>query len=318
MSWSRYRRTDGLSSDNVQGFFEDREGNVWALTSSGMDMFRDSLVTTYAAPEGLGPAAAGVLASKDGTIWVANNGTLDRLTNGHIASIGRGHGLPGVQVTSLLEDAAGNIWVGVDDALYVFKDGKFRHVPAPGGERLGMVSGMTEDIDGDIWAACAGKSRQLVRIRDFQVRERFPAPQTPFGHVLAPHPHGGIWISTTENWDLLHFRDGRFKRFALNLSSVPVFHFHPAPDGSAVVASVDGLVVVRDGKVQRMTTANGLPCDSVISAIADKEKRWWLFTDCGVVEFPDSELQRWWDNPETVVQPRVFDVRDGARPQGRP
>ena len=33
---------------------------------------------------------------------------------------------------------------------------------------------------------------------------------------------------------------------------------------------------MRQGKVQRMTTKNGLPCNSVISFIKDKEKRWWL------------------------------------------
>jgi signal transduction histidine kinase len=63
-----------------------------------------------------------------------------------------------------------------------------------------------------------------------------------------------------------------------------------------------------------MAKRNGLPCDWVSSAVEDKQKHWWLFTDCGVVEFADSELQRWWANPEAVVQTRVFDALDGARP----
>ena len=67
-----------------------------------------------------------------------------------------------------------------------------------------------------------------------------------------------------------------------------------------------------------MTKKNGLPCDSVISFIEDNAKRWWLYTACGVVELPDSELQRWWANPEAVVQTHVDDVLDGARPQGGP
>jgi signal transduction histidine kinase len=67
-----------------------------------------------------------------------------------------------------------------------------------------------------------------------------------------------------------------------------------------------------------MTTKNGLPCNSVISFMQDNENRWWLHTGCGVVEFPDSELQHWRDNPETIVQTRVFDVLDGARPTGWP
>ena len=89
-------------------------------------------------------------------------------------------------------------------------------------------------------------------------------------------------------------------------------------DGSVLAASENGLVEWRQGKVQRMTTKNGLPCNSVISFMEDKENRWWLHTGCGVVEFPDSEFQRWRANPETIVQIRVYDVLDGARPTGWP
>ena len=318
MSWSTYGRTDGLSNDSVEDLFEDRDGMLWVPTPSGIDSFRNPRITTFSALEGLGPAAAGVLVSKDGAIWVANNGSLDRIANGRVSSIRQGNGLPGVQVTSLLEDSAGNMWVGVDERLYLFKDGQFRHLPGPGGEPLGMVSGMTEDIDGNIWAECVGRTRQLIRIRDSEVREGFPAPRTPFGHALAPDPNGGIWISTTENGDLLHFRDGVFTRFPLNLSNVPVFHIAAGDDGSVLVPTVDGLVAVRRGQVKRMTTKNGLPCNPVVSLKQDKGKRWWLFTDCGVVHLADSELQRWWNDPDTIVQTRVFDVLDGARPQGRP
>ena len=66
-----------------------------------------------------------------------------------------------------------------------------------------------------------------------------------------------------------------------------------------------------------MTTKNGLPCDFIITFIEDKEKRWWLYTRCGVVELSDSELQRWWANPEAIVQNRVYDTFDGAQPNVR-
>jgi hypothetical protein len=36
---------------------------------------------------------------------------------------------------------------------------------------------------------------------------------------------------------------------------------------------------------------------------------WWSF---------DSELQRWWADPEAVLRTRVYDVLDGARPSARP
>ena len=311
-----YDHTNGLSGDSVWALFEDREGIVWAGTTSGIDSFRDPRVTTFSQLEGLGKdLPAGILASRDGTIWVANAGSLDHIVNGNISSIRAGKGLPGNQVTRLLEDRAGNLWVGVDDGLYLFKNGRFRRLPEPNHQPLGMVIGLIEDIDGNVWAECAGNPRKLLRIRDFQVREVFPAPQVPPAWMLAPNPQGGIWIATRKG-DLVLFRRGALQSFPLNPNGK-----NPAPhkiaaqaDGSVLGAFDDGLVGFREDKVQRMTTKNGLPCDFIISFIQDKEKRWWLYTRCGVVEFSDSELQRWWTNPDTIVQNRVYDTFDGAQP----
>ncbi len=310
-----YGHTDGLSGDSVWDFFEDREGIVWAGTTSGIDSFRDPAVTTFSALQGLGKdLAAGILASRDGTVWVANDGSLDRIKNGTVSSIRRSDGLPGNQVAAMLEDHAGNLWVGVDDGLYLFKDGRFRRVPEPDHQPLGMVIAMTEDIDGNVWAACASQPSKLVRIRDFQVREVLPPAQVPPGK-LAPDPHGGIWILRGKG-DLLLFRNGILgKKATLDPRSSSLNRQIVAEaDGSVLVGTENGLVGWRNDKVQRMTTKNGLPCDFVLAFTQDKEKRWWLYTRCGVVEFSDAELQHWWADPGAIVQNRLYDAFDGAQP----
>ncbi len=310
-----YDHTNGLSGDSVWALFEDREGIVWAGTTSGIDSFRDPRVATFSPTEGLPKdLAAGILASRDGTIWVGNAGSLDHIVDGSVFSIRAGKGLPGEQVTSMLEDHAGNMWVGVDDALYLFKDGHFRRLPEENHQPLGMVVGLTEDADGNIWAACKGHPRKLIRIRDFQIREVFPEPDFPPTQIAADQ-HGGIWMSTTKG-DMVLFRNSVVEtKFPLDPGGYPItFQIIPAPDGSVLAGSEHGLVGWRAGKVQRMTTKNGLPCDSIITFIEDKEKRWWLYTRCGVVDLSDFELQKWWANPNAIVQNRLYDTFDGAQP----
>ena len=121
---------------------------------------------------------------------------------------------------------------------------------------------------------------------------------------------------STIKGDMVRFRNGVVEtKFPLDPGGYPItFQIIPAPDGSVLAGSEHGLVGWRAGKVQRMTTKNGLPCDSIITFIEDKEKRWWLYTRCGVVELSDSELEKWWANPDAIVQNRLYDTFDGAQP----
>ena len=304
-SVEHYGQAEGLSGDDVQALYEDREGILWVTTTNGIDSFRDAAITTFSKSEGLAnDEALGVLASRDGAIWVANKESLDHIDkDGAVSSIRWGRGLPGDQVSAMLEDRAGNLWMGVYDGLYLFKNGRFQRIPEPGQQPLGLVQSMTEDKDGNIWAVCSGESRKLIRIRDFQIREEFSTSQIPMGRI-APDPHGGIWIGPRSGGSLVLFRDGVQKSFATGSpANLSTNHLSVQADGSVLAAFDDGLVELRQGQVQRMTTKNGLPCNAVYSFIEDKEKRWWLLAECGVVELSDAELQRWWANPRPSCEP---------------
>ena len=309
-----YGRAEGLSGDNVDNLLEDREGIVWATTQNGIDSFREPRVTTFSALEGLGPdAAIGVLASKDGSVWVANGNSLDHIEkNGTVSSIRWGQGLPGDQVSAMLEDHAGNLWIGVGDDLYLLKNGHFRRIPESDHQLLGIISRMTEDVDGNIWAQCSGKTRKTIRIRDFKIREEFSNSQLPVGRIAAD-PHGGIWIGRPK--ELLLFRHGELQAFPIETAEIN--HLIVQADSSVLVAVDDGLAGLRRGKFQRMTAKNGLPCNEVFSLVEDTQKRWWAYTDRGVVEFADSELQRWWANPDAIIRTKLYDALDGARPGRR-
>ena len=66
--------------------------------------------------------------------------------------------------------------------------------------------------------------------------------------------------------------------------------------------------------VSGLTTRNGLPCDGIIGLNWDVSGALWLFTEYGLARIDGSEIQRWWNQPATVVHPLVFDASAGVQP----
>src|SRR5216683_2702893 len=287
---------DGLSSDSVYQFYEDHEGNLWVATPKGIDCFRDVRVATFSTREGLAtPEVDSVFATQDGTVWIGGVDAFDAIhQDGVSSSVQTGKGLPGHQVTSLLEDHAGRFWVGVDNRMSIYKNGKFRRIDRPDGSPIGVVSGMTEDVDNNIWVEAYGPPRTLLRIKDLKVQEEFLLPQMPAARKVAADPKGGIWLGLM-NGDLARYWHGKTEIFSFKQGEDSrVNQLVVNSDGSVLGATALGLVGWREGKQQTLTVRNGLPCDAVNAFSEDSHRALWLYTQCGLVEIAGTEMQRWW------------------------
>jgi hypothetical protein len=75
------------------------------------------------------------------------------------------------------------------------------------------------------------------------------------------------------------------------------------------------MIAWRDGKQQTLTEGNGLPCDAVYAFVKDSLGTLWLYAQCGLIGIADTELQKWWKNPDAILQVKVLDAQDGALPE---
>jgi len=303
--------TDGLSSDYIYKLFEDQEGNVWAATNKGIDSFRDLRIVSFSTTEGLNTEEVdSVFASRDGGVWIGGPSSMDLLRNGRISSILAERGLSG-GATSFFEDHASRLWVGIDETLRVYENGKLREITRKNGSPTGMVYSITEDTDSNIWVEGAGP---LIRIRYFKVEEEYPSAQVPSALRVVADPKKGVWLGLT-NGDLARYQDGRVETFHFqHPSKTRVQQLTVNPDGSVLGATGDGLVGWRNGKQATLTKQNGIPCDTAYASILDDRGNLWIYMQCGLVEINKEELQTWWEHPGAKVQPRMFDVFDGAQP----
>jgi signal transduction histidine kinase/ligand-binding sensor domain-containing protein len=310
---------DGLSGDTVLGLCEDKEGNVWVATTNGIDRFSEMSISSFSIREGItSEEVDSIIASKDGGILIGGPGSLQHLGPAGLTSVLAGKDLLGQQVTSLFEDHNGLLWVGIDDGLRVYEGQRFRRINRRDGTPTGMIVGITEDTDHNIWVESKGPGRPLIRIHNLEIKEEFPSPTMPAARRVEEDHGGGLWLGLM-NGDLAHYQHGRIETFPFqHVPDSRVEQVTVNPDGSVLGAAAFGLIGWRDGKQLTLTTRNGLPCDSVYSFASDDHSNLWLYTQCGLVEITKQDVQKWWENPGVMLQPKLFDALDGAQTDWAP
>jgi PAS domain S-box-containing protein len=314
-----FASADGLSSDSAQNLLEDKEGNLWLITTEGIDCFRGIPVVSFSEHEGLtADKVESILAARDGTIWFGNHGGLDFLRGTVVSSIGPRNGLHGNRVTSLFEDHAGRLWVGLDNGLFLYEHGKFTPVLHPDGGLLGIVRAMTEDEENNVWAAVIrtppGRPTKLICFRDGRFVKEI-SDQRLDASSLAADPQEGFWLGLIRG-GLARYRNDndQVQTFALKDAVARVNQVLANSDGSVLAGTDDGLVEQRGDSQHSLDSSNGLPCSRIYALVKDKHFDLWLYAECGLIEIKSDDLQRWRDHPNQKINFELFDAFDGAQP----
>jgi ligand-binding sensor domain-containing protein len=229
-----FAQSDGLSSNSINSFFEDREGNVWVATSDGLDRFRDFPVLTISVKQGLSNASVGsVLAARDGSIWLGTRDGLNKWHDGQVTIYRkRSSGLPADMVGSLFQDDGGRIWVSTYRGFAFFENGRFIRVNAVPGGFMHAIAGVSS---GNLWISHSMDG--LFHLLGGRVRERIPwAKLGTDDHALALFPdpaRGGLWLGF-RGGGVAFFKDGQVRAFyssADGLGEGAVFGFQADRDG---------------------------------------------------------------------------------------
>jgi signal transduction histidine kinase/ligand-binding sensor domain-containing protein len=306
-----FANADGLSSDSVERFFQDREGILWVASTKGIDSFRDLPVVSFSIKEGLASdSVSTILASHDGGVWIGGAEALGFLKQDKLSAIRTNHGLPGRDITTMFEDHWGRLWVGVDAGLSVLDHGRFLPIGKPNGAPLGVILGIAEDTGNNEWVLTA---TELVRVENLRVREEISPPQQSLSIVADPKE--GVWLGFV-NGDLVHYYSGHAESFPADptVSTAKIRMLLPESGGGLWGVTSEGLVEWSDNKRALLTTRNGLPCDQLYAAVTDKEGTLWLYSRCGLLSIAASQLSLWQRNQHAQIKVGTLDIYDGVQP----
>jgi signal transduction histidine kinase/ligand-binding sensor domain-containing protein len=319
-----YGAAQGLTGNEVQSIFEDREGDIWITTDKGVDLLRDIPVVSFSSTEGLkGGDPSAVIARKDNSLWVGLKGALAIIRGDSVSLTTAADGRPILNVYALFEDHSAQVWMGINRTVLVNQLGKFSEVKGRDGRfigHIGKVVALTEDIEGNIWAIAyddPGRKDHLLRIRDRQVQEDIDlASLVPRrAHFLGADPAGGIWIGTGDG-KLAHFQNGVANIVSKGPDGSPqLLVYSLSVDSTGVVWRGTSRGVYRwdHGKLSVMDSHNGLPCAETDAARVDRSGSMWLEGSCGYLQIGAADLAYWTTHPEANVDVMTtFDTLEGA------
>jgi len=312
-----YGVSDGLSGNSLGSLFEDREGNIWVLTDGGLDMFRDTALTSYTTRQGVSDRGFhSVMALRNGEVWIGTDEALNilRKQDGKTAIFDQK--LSGQGVGPMLEDHSGVVWLGVDLDLMRFQNGRFREIGGQRFARFGGVSGIAEDPGGTIWVL-TGRGNQLFSIVGDKIEKQASQNyELGWQKYLVADPNGGVWLGTQKGKSTIsYFRDGRLQTTSLSSPQGPVGIRAPFvdSDNSLLVPSSQGLYRLNHGQLTLFSSDNGLPCPETFSAIRDNHGALWVYTRCGLVRIAEPEWTKWIESPHVAVSVMILDALDGAQ-----
>lgn len=286
---------NGLPSDQIEAWFEDREKNIWLGTSAGLVRLRPrwfQLIETQA--EGTGTGVASISEDKDGAIWLGCANGVTRWKENHAETI---HlppfrvGFPVADITVAPGSFPGEMWLGsVQSGAMLLRDGVIEH-PFPFHAPGVAIRVVRRDPQGGIWF---GGEFGLYRWDGSTLRKFGPQDGLKPGHIhdICFDAEGTPWIAKAEDL-IVVYRNERFETIPLPGVSkdIRIYTLLCGKSGDIWFGTVGGgLYHYTAGKLLRYTEEDGLPGNSVSQLLEDDAGHLWGGTHRGIFRVSTTAL----------------------------
>jgi signal transduction histidine kinase/ligand-binding sensor domain-containing protein/DNA-binding response OmpR family regulator len=239
------------SDSKVQVLFEDRQGNVWAGTRSGvLHRYRPHVFEGIGSKEGLADDDIfSVYEDVKGSIWIGGRQGLNELApDGRLRLFTTKDGLPHLHVNALGGAAGGGLWIGTSIGVARLENGTFTTPSQPATLKSGVRT-VLEDREGNLWVGTA---------------------------------HQGLEVMRRGSWTHYGVENG--------LGSLAVRELYQDSGGAVWVGTWGGLTRFENGKTTLFNARSGLPQDSATVVYEDEQKTLWVGSPAGLVRLKNGAI----------------------------
>ncbi len=239
------------------------------------------------------PTVYAILQTHDGFLWLGTQDSLIRFDGVHFHEFSE-TGRPVLNrslIRALLEDDEKNLWIASIGAgvARISPDGSLKRYTTKEGLPSDTTFCLASDSDGSIWVCTNQGLARLKgeRVRVFTTRDGLPSNQI---RATCEAKDGTRWVAG------LDFGLSRWNGSQFTAYSNPRLHAGAATallcgeNGSVWAGDSSGLTEIRDGKLRRLTAANGLPDNEVSSLAAGPDGSVWVGTNDGISRYKNGEI----------------------------
>lgn len=293
-----------LSSPRVTGMLEDREGNLWAMSSSGLERFRNQRIRTIPLPDNV--TVPTLAADGKGRIWVGGV-NLDQLWDvdgGRAPSVREGERRLSVAGRD------GAILSASDHGIEIHRDGKLTTLPLPpacAGARSEHVNRLMQDRDA-VWASL--RACGLFRYRDGAWQSGASLGIAPLERVMTAAPDGSMWFGH-RNGSIQHYQDGKLTDYALaDGSSLGALQLLDTQH-EVVASGADGMAVLRQGRFERLRASDPEVLNNVAGLVIMPNGDRWLHTGLGLAQVRAADWNASVNDPRRPLRMEILGAADG-------
>ena len=349
-----YSVGDGLPDTQVLSLCRDRSGKIWTAGWNGVSSWNGVRFVPDRTINKVVGNAVRCAEDRDGNLWIASSSGLFRSQFGRVSKLNRDLGLSGDFASDVFEDREGNLWVATRSGLDRLRDGTVRtytHREGLGnssGPIIAADDGAIWSISAERIARITanGIREWQSPLRSYRTPRTF-APRTVLSQpgsqfligfdrgVMRWSPQRSELVAGTAALDvrcLLEARDGSIwigtanrglLRWRSPLGSQPILKTR-VPDGSIESLAEDhdgaiwagsnsgrGLYRVDGQHVQNFGRAEGLPSPYVFTLFVDRNGSLWIGSMSGVSWFQDGRL-RTASSQQGLPADQVFAILDDS------